>query len=255
METYLENISKNSNPKDNFYIVNRATTSQIKTKFATPLNGRGYEIALTGLSTYYSFPNIDDRNNKIIIASKGEEHMVELPKGCYELFEVNKSISEAMGWTIEKDAEIVITADDVTLRSKLCIRTEKCYVVFPKEHSLGLALGFEPGTYHYKKDSFGNAACYISQQIVDILKVNTIMIHADIVSGSLVDGAIRPVIFNVSPNVSPGNKIVVEPVNPIYLPVSRDVINEVNIWLTDQDNELLDLQGEKIVVTLHMRER
>lgn len=255
METYLENISKNSNPKDNFYIVNRATTSNIKTKFASPLNGRGYEIALTGFATYYSFPNIDDRNNTIIIASEQKEHTIKLPKGCYELFEVNKNISAAMGWTEEKDAEITITADDVTLRSKLCIKDPKWYVVFPNEHSLGLALGFEPGTYHYKKDPFGNAACYISQRIVNILKVDTIMIHADIVSGSMVDGAIRPVIFNLSPNVSPGNKIVVEPVNPIYLPVSRDIINEVNIWLTDQDNELLDLQGEKIVVTLHMRER
>jgi hypothetical protein len=253
METYLENISKNSNPKDNFYIVNRATTSQIKTKFATPLNGKGYEIALTGLSTYYSFPNIDEKNNTIIIASKETEHEIKLPKGCYELFEVNNNISAAMGWT--KDAEITITADDVTLRSKLCIQVPKWRVIFPEEHSLGLALGFDPGTYHYKKDTFGHAGCYISQKIVNILKVNTIMIHADIVSGSMVDGAIKPVIFNVSPNVSPGNKIVVEPVNPIYLPVNRDVINEVNIWLTDQDNEILDLQGEKIVVTLHMRER
>ena len=75
------------------------------------------------------------------------------------------------------------------------------------------------------------------------------------ISGSMVDGVKSPVIYNLSPNVVPGSKIVGDPVKPIYLPVSKDVINELNIWVTDQENRLLDLQGEKIVLTFHMRER
>ena len=62
-------------------------------------------------------------------------------------------------------------------------------------------------------------------------------------------------IFNYSPNVAAGNKIVATPFVPIYLPVSLDRIHELNVWVTDQDNELLDLQGEDLVVTFHMRER
>ena len=62
-------------------------------------------------------------------------------------------------------------------------------------------------------------------------------------------------IYNYSPSVMPGSKIVGDPVKPIYLLVSKDVINELNIWVTDQENRLLDLQGEKIVLTFHMRER
>ena len=53
----------------------------------------------------------------------------------------------------------------------------------------------------------------------------------------------------------PGSKSVGDPVKPMYLPVSKDVINELNIWVTDLENRLLDLQGEKIVLTFHMRER
>ena len=81
------------------------------------------------------------------------------------------------------------------------------------------------------------------------------LIHCDVITGSMVDGMMQPVIFHCSPNVAPGNKIVSEPVNPIYLPVSNDIIHELNIWVTDQDNNLLDLQEEKIVITLHMRQR
>ena len=69
------------------------------------------------------------------------------------------------------------------------------------------------------------------------------------------DGVKSPVIYSYSPNVMPRSKIVGDPVKPIYLPVSKDVINELNIWVTDQSNNLLNLQGEKIVITFHMRER
>ena len=37
MEVYLENISKNSNPKDNYYIVVNDTKSKIKNEFLPPL--------------------------------------------------------------------------------------------------------------------------------------------------------------------------------------------------------------------------
>ena len=67
MEQYLENISKNSNPKNNFYIVINDTKSKIKNTFSPPLIGKGYEVALIGLSTYYSYPNVDETNNTIIL--------------------------------------------------------------------------------------------------------------------------------------------------------------------------------------------
>ena len=67
-------------------------------------------------------------------------------------------------------------------------------------------------------------------------------------SGSMVVGMMQPELFHCLPSVAPGNKIVSELGNPIYLPVSNDVINEINIWVTDQDNNLLDLQEEKTMI-------
>ena len=254
MEVYLENISKNSNPKDNYYIVVNDTKSKIKNNFLPPLTGRGYEIALVGLSTYYSYPNVDESNNSIILVGDGHRHEIKLPKGCYELKEINNIIQKLMDWT-SKNTQVTITENNITLRASLLIKDKNWYVEFPAENSLGTILGFESKEYHYQEDQFGNPTPYVSEKIVNILSVNSILVHCDIISGSMVDGVISPVIFNYSPNTSPGNKIVADPVKPIYLPVSKDVINELNIWMTDQENRLLDLQGEKIVLTFHMRER
>ena len=52
MEDLLENISRNSNPKDNFYIVVGGNKSRLKTLFSSPMKGKNYELALVGVSTY-----------------------------------------------------------------------------------------------------------------------------------------------------------------------------------------------------------
>ena len=82
MEGLLENISKNSNPKDNFYIVVNDTESRIKNTFSPPLVGKGYEVALIGLCTYYSYPNVDEYNNTMIFHGGGVKKTIELPRGC-----------------------------------------------------------------------------------------------------------------------------------------------------------------------------
>ena len=43
---------------------------------------------------------------------------------------------------------------------------------------------------------------------VNILSVNSILVHCDIISGSFLNGGREPVIYSFFPNVSPGEKIV-----------------------------------------------
>ena len=81
------------------------------------------------------------------------------------------------------------------------------------------------------------------------------MVHCDIIVGSRVNGIESPIIYNFFPNVAPGVKIVSKPLNPIYLPITVDVISHMTCWLTDQDGEPLDLRGEKLTITFHIRAR
>ena len=54
-----------------------------------------------------------------------------------------------------------------------------------------------------------------------------------------------PTIYSFYPNVSPGHKIVERP-SPslVFYPVSRNEINSMRVWLTDQNNNSIDLRGE-----------
>ena len=60
-------------------------------------------------------------------------------------------------------------------------------------------------------------------------------------------------IHNFFPNVAPGEKIVETPKNLIYVPITLNVISQLTLWVTDQSGEVLDLRGEELTITLHIK--
>lgn len=253
----LQIIAENTDAKDSFYVVlTTKQTSKICT-FSPPIifrqrsNGEAkYEMALIGLNTFYSFPNVDQTNNKVKLGKIGHLQEVVLPTGSYEVNQIHKEINRQCGWK-QKTAPITFKANISTLT---CIMTIKdgYEVDFSQESlsgaSLAPVLGFTPQKYR-------GAKRYESQNTVDILRVNSVLVYCDIITGSRVDGIEAPLIYHFSPNVSPGIKIVKEPQQPIYLPITVDVMSQMTVWLRDQDQRPIDLRGEKIVFNFHIRAR
>ena len=90
---------------------------------------------------------------------------------------------------------------------------------------------------------------------MSIIEVNSIFIHTNIINGSIVNGVSEPVIYTFFPEVSPGHKIVENPVNLIYLPISLYDIRNFHVKITNQSNIPLDLRGENITVAFHLRQK
>ena len=57
--------------------------------------------------------------------------------------------------------------------------------------------------------------------------------------------------FQVSP---PGYKIIGNPLNLLYLPITADTIHSITIWLTDQNGNELNLRRENLSMRFHLRE-
>ena len=124
----------------------------------------------------------------------------------------------------------------------------KCKVSFDTPNSLASALGF-------KQDIVYGVGCHTSVKLVNIISVNSILVHCNIIHSSYMRGQQAPVVYNFFPNAAPGQKILEAPHNLIYLPVTVDVISTLSVWLTAQDGEHLDLRGEKLTIRFHLRER
>ena len=133
----LENISTNTKPKDSCYIVCRGNSSSIQTTFSPALEGRGYEIAVVGLSTYYSYPNITEKNNRIDILkiSKGGTDVVmyevALDIGCYEIKDINEGIKKNMEWK-KKDSIAIAIGDAKAIQGNNVLYANKIVVFFNK---------------------------------------------------------------------------------------------------------------------------
>ena len=58
------------------------------------------------------------------------------------------------------------------------------------------------------------------------------------------------------PGVGPGYKIKERPQPElIFYPINSHYINHVRVWLTDQDNNLIDFQGERITLRIVIRKK
>ena len=188
----LEQIVKNTTHKTSFQIIVSNDKSNFNTRFNPKLEldrEKVYEIALVNLETYYSFPNIDETNNVFVYSPDNGNSWVKIkiPEGSYEIDDINNTIQHEMEKRghydeINEDYYINIAPNTNTLKSVLIL--EKGYQVdFNHQNSLAKILGFTGAKY--------TEGFHESENVVDILRINSILVNIDIISGSYVNGTTK----------------------------------------------------------------
>ena len=119
-----------------------------------------------------------------------------------------------------------ISANTNTLKSETIINNS-CEVDFRRYNSINSLLGFDSKLYTSRFNE--------PENMVNILTINSILVHIDIISGSYINGSTQPTIYWFFQNVSPGYKIIENPHNLLYLSITADTINSIIIWLTDHN--------------------
>ena len=76
----------------------------------------------------------------------------------------------------------------------------KCKVSFDVPNSLASVLGFKRSIY-----SVGRHA---SENLANIMSVNSILVHCNIIHSAYMRGTQAPVAYNFFPNAAPGQKIL-----------------------------------------------
>ena len=251
----LKKIVKNKEHKTSFQIIVSDNKSSFNTRFNPMLEldrDKVYEIALVNLEIYYSFPNIDNTNNQFVYSPDNGNSWVKIkiPEGSYEIGDRNNTIEHEMEKRghhdpINENYYINISANSNTLKSVLIL--ENGYQVdFNNQNSLAKVLGFTGTKY--------TEGFHESENVVNILRINSILVNIDIISGSYVNGTTKNTIYSFFPKVSPGYKIIESPVNLVYLPLTLDTIDSLTVSIKDQDNHLLNLRKEKLTIRFHIRE-
>ena len=88
----------------------------------------------------------------------------------------------------------------------------------------------------------------------NILTINSILVNIVNISGNYVNDSTQPTIYSFFPNISPGYKIIENTHNLLYLPMTSHTIHRITIWLTDHNENELNLRGENLSMRFHLRE-
>ena len=93
----LKMIAKNTDHKTSFQIIVSGNESSFSTRFNPKIEldrDKVYEIALVNLETYYSFPNIDEKNNIFVYSHDNGNswEKMKIPVGSYKIDDLNNTI-------------------------------------------------------------------------------------------------------------------------------------------------------------------
>ena len=85
--TTVEKVARNTDPKSSFYILLSKKSAKIRTRYNPLIEldaSKKYEMALVNLEIYYSFPNIDAKNNNFKYSFNGGDTWVNvnIPEGA-----------------------------------------------------------------------------------------------------------------------------------------------------------------------------
>lgn len=230
-------------------------TSSISTTYFPAIqldDAAQYGMALIRLDTWNSIPNIDQNNCNFRYRDENSTEdwkLITVDTGSYEIDNIsaflNNKIKEQNGMDDNAANPLQITANTSTLKCDI-----KCIYEIDfqnTENSIAPLLGFS------KKSILKANKSHTSDSTVNIIKVNTILVRCNIVTGSYLNNKLDHIVYSFYPDASPGFKLDVVPQNLIYLPINTKQLDSVTVDIVDQDGKLIDFRGEQITLALHIK--
>ena len=141
---------------------------------------------------------------------------------------------------------IDIEYDDITMKTKMVVRSGIIAMRFDEKSFSSTVLGFTPGWdyKHYNK--------YISHKILNLASTNKIKLKCDIIDGSVVDGVRQPILCSFELDKKPEYKMFCEPETIHYKKINKSVLNTMTFYLEDNNNTEVNFNGETLTFTLQM---
>ena len=158
------------------------------------------------METYYSIPNIDRSNNCFSYSRGANKPWFEniFPEGSYHVEDINEIIQREMRKNDHYDRandknNVEISSNTNTIKSEMFLKNN-CEVDFKKDNFINSLLRFD--------SNLDTSGFHESENMVNILTINSILVNIDIISGSYVNGSTQPTIYSFFPDVPPGYKII-----------------------------------------------
>lgn len=246
--SYLLNLtSDDRQPND--------TTDNFTISFSPPVPIPGnWEVALESLSMWYSYYNISsDYNNQSFKYYNGSTwKTITITAGLYTIDDINNFVHAAM--KANGDTGVDANNNDVFYISLTPdYNTFKLLITISNSYQLDLTLG-----NLYQLLGFTSMIVTSTQEGVNNVNItnsiNRILLHVDCTFGSYKGTSASDVIYSFNADGAPSSLLQIRPYRPIFLPMNKSgFLFQVKIYITDQQNRRINLNGEEVSLSLILR--
>ena len=224
----------------------------------------GYIILLMGYarSPFRDFESdlrivvgLEENDIQLILKQYKEKFITyELDPGNYTIEDLKKAVYP-LG---DHKGTLQIEYDDLNKRVKLILtRFGETFgtLRFDKKSFFHTLLGLIP-YWDYKPTNAihdGGPGVYTSDKIVlNLNTINKIHLKCDCIYGSIQDGIRQPILFSFVLDKPSGYKVFCEPETIHYKKINKSVLNTITFYLEDDNNKVVDFNGETLNFTLEM---
>ena len=248
----LKEIRDNTKPKAGFDVILSGKDTSLTSTFTPSIEIKGnWVLALESISTYNSIPNVTPDNNVFRYNNGTNWKSLTLGTGSYEIEQLNAEISRLMrinnDYDTVNDMSYITIEANVSRLTSIITLSNNYQVDFSVSNSIGPLLGFSNTV------TISNAYNE-SPSPVDIISVNSILVHCNVTRSFYLNGKQSNSIYSVPINVSPGFRLISHPNTLQYHKIVLDRLDQIRVWLTDDTGKPLNLRGELVTIRLRIQE-
>ena len=127
-------------------------------------------------------------------------------------------------------------------------------ILMAKDYELDLTDGGFPGLIGYEKKILKDETNFTGEMIPDIRSVDWVFLHCDLISRRVNDVENNVLYSFSTTNLQVSYPFKQEPRRLECHPVNRNRIDSVRVWVTDGRNNILDLNGVNIALSIMIEE-
>ena len=197
------------------------------------LKNPNQNVALVTLSIYYTWKNVKStyNNNKFKISAPTWNEIFDLPDGLYNISEIQDYIEYIIKKheTIGENAPILIYAN--TINNRIVFKIKSGYKLELLSKEIMKLIGSTKDIIDADKNS---------ENVPRLENVEVVLVHCNLVNNSYQQHS--RVLFTFVPPKQYGQLISISPHSLVFLKTMNMDFSEIEIWLTDQNNNALEIE-------------
>ena len=214
----------------------------LKLKLASKLDLRLGEkvIALSNFSIYYTWKNIKSsyNNNKFKISAPTWNEEFKLPDGSYSVSDIQDYFEYIMKKRRENTDKPSVQIYVNKIENRITFKIKDGYSLELLTKETMKLLGSTENKI--TKDKNG-------ENVPHLERTEVVLVHCNIVNNDYQQDS--RVLYTFVPNKPFGSLLEISPANHIFLKTFDSEYNEIEVWFTDQNSKLLEIE-DKINLTM-----